>query len=65
MPDRRTLVLRTERLTELGTAELADVVGGQAATKLCLSEMVDNCYSSDYVATLCGCLTQYCSVNAC
>ena len=64
MPIRRTLTLRAERLTELGTAELADVVGG-AATKLCLSEMVDNCYSSDYIQTLCGCLTQYCSVNAC
>lgn len=64
MPVRRTLALRTERLSELGTAELAEVVGG-AATKLCLSELVDNCYSSDYVATICGCLTGYCSVNAC
>lgn len=64
MPSRRTLVLKSERLAELGHGELGAVVGA-AATQLCLSELVNHCYSTDYIQTLCGCLTSYCSIDVC
>lgn len=60
---RRTLVLRGERLSELTTEELQAVAGGEVSKLACISVHV-NCVS-DMVISLCGCLTNYCSIDVC
>ncbi len=63
MKERRTLTLRAEYLSALTTDELRDVNGG--ATPLCVSEMLAACRTLDWVITLCGYLTEYCSIDVC
>lgn len=60
----RTLRLRTERLADLTTDELSGVNGGIPATPLCVTTAA-LCRLSDVALSLCGCLTQYCSINVC
>lgn len=54
---KRTLILKKERLVALDDDELREVAGG--ATPLCVGNL------SDPFITLCGCLTNICSINAC
>ena len=62
---KRTLTLRTERLTDLTAADLAAVAGGEVSGLLCkYSDRLANC-PSDMVMSLCGCLTSYCSIDVC
>jgi len=51
----RTLSLKSERLAALGTEELQNVVGAVSGTT-CLSNQI---------ISLCGCLTDYCSIDVC
>ena len=60
---KRKLTLRTERLANLTTDELHDVVGAQN-TPVCMTDTVV-CRVSDLAKSLCGCLTGYCSVDVC
>jgi len=51
----RKLTLKTERLTELDTDDLRDVAGGASGTT-CISRQI---------ISLCGCFTEYCSIDVC
>ncbi len=63
----RTLSLKTERLAELTPAELTAVAGGEISGLVCkLSDAVAACQQpSDWIMSLCGCLTNYCSIDVC
>ena len=61
--ERRTLVLRGERLSELTTDELRAVAGGEVSKLACVTIPAD--FVSDFVMSLCGCLTNYCSIDVC
>lgn len=66
MDTRRTLTLKSERLTELSSAELAGVAGGTSERACVVSEHnLTTCRISDQVISLCGCLTGYCSIDVC
>lgn len=58
---KRTLRLRTERLSELSENDLRAVEGGIAKTLDCVNPP----RPSNYVISLCGCLTSYCSIDVC
>ena len=54
----RKLTLKSERLTDLGTDELRDVVGAGSGTT-CIGN------PSEIAISLCGCFTNYCSIDIC
>lgn len=58
MKRERWLTLRAERLAELTSDELRGVAGGDV-TEGCLTR-IRECQPSNYAASLCGCLTDYC-----
>ncbi|HVF03441.1 MAG TPA: hypothetical protein VNA20_01245 [Frankiaceae bacterium] len=63
---RRTLTLRTERLTELAGDDLRAVHGGEVSKLACPSEYVNTCTApSRQFVSLCGCFTDYCSIDVC
>lgn len=64
MNERRTLTLRTERLTDLTPHELR-VVNGAAPDRETSYVSGRLCYLSDAVLSLCGCLSEYCSIEVC
>ena len=61
MAVRRTLTLRRELLTELTPDELG-AVPGAGTGKVCVT---GPCDVSVIVGSLCGCLTNYCSIDVC
>lgn len=60
----RSLVLRREALTALTSDELHAVAGAELATMPCVTGP-DTCAVSRRVISLCGCLTEYCSIDVC
>ncbi len=57
---KRTLTLKKEHLAELTSDELRAVNGAEIqATPLCLTKV------SDLFISVCGCLTNYCSIDVC
>lgn len=60
----RSLVLRREALTALTSGELTAVAGAELATLPCVTGP-DTCAVSRQFISLCGCLTDYCSIDIC
>lgn len=61
----RTLTLKAERLTDLTSAELAVVAGGDASQLQCVSQMFALCDDPSRLNTLCHCFTGMCSIDIC
>lgn len=62
---RRTLTLKSERLTELTGDELTGVVGGISKLACVVSEGNPTRCVSDQVLSMCGCFSEYCSIEYC
>lgn len=63
---RRTLTLKSERLSELSNDELTAVAGGISKLACIVSEgNLTTCRISDQAISLCGCFTGYCSIDVC
>ena len=65
MTERRRLVLRAERLTDLTNDDLRDVAGGVSRLACVATVPVVNCAITDLGVTLCGCLTDLCTLDVC
>ena len=63
MTSTRKLALRRVATTELGPDELREVAGAEATLATCALAL--GCRVSDMAASLCGCLTGYCSIDVC
>lgn len=61
---KRALTLRKEHLAELTSADLRDVAGAERATMPCVTGP-DTCAVSRAFLSLCGCLSDYCSIDVC
>lgn len=61
---RRALVLRKETLAALAEDDLRDLAGAGPATMPCVTGP-DTCAVSRKVISLCGCFTEYCSIDVC
>ena len=62
---RRTLTLKAERLAELTTGDLRAVRGGDVSKLACVTDVAATCRPSDIAISLCGCFTEYCSIDVC
>ncbi len=64
---KRTLSLKAERLTDLSATDLTAVAGAEATGLPCKLTVTGGyvCQPSDYVMSLCGCMTSYCSIDVC
>jgi hypothetical protein len=61
----RKLRLSTERLTELTPDELRGVAGGDPLSNRVCATGANTCGVSDWFISMCGCLTNYCSIDVC
>ena len=61
---KRALTLRKEHLAELTTAELRAVAGAERGTMPCVTGP-DTCAVSRAAISLCGCLSDWCSIDVC